>query len=157
MDKSSAWMAHGSFGIAPFDTYTLVTFSGSWNSICLKLFSENLEANRNVDSKRKRCSLVDGRNWGLLTPDSHEIFEEMSRFLSRDYASLDIAFIFNARNLKISRYILEKNKLNPEETMKWEYFQDLDEARLWLCAAGHNLPSLTWEDFPEPISLIKNQ
>ena len=151
MTPSTARRPHGAFGIAPFDTYALITFSGSWNAECVEYFSAMLRKHSGVHAGRRRSSLVDCRKWNMVTSDGQEALRDLSAFLSETYASLNAAFILEPPRVKLAAYFLEKGNIAEGTDMTWGYFSDLTEARDWLIGRGYALPAIEWSDFPAAV------
>lgn len=142
---------HGSFAFTFEENYTLLVASGSWNLECAKIYDALLR--KRVESKPDltRCIIIDGRNWGLETPECGAKIKELHHFLSGYYKALYNAYYLNPENLEVEKYLMDQRNKDFGDVFHWQYFHVLEEAVSWLNSQGFNVPELKDEDFPEPI------
>lgn len=143
--------AHGSFAFTFEKEYTLLAASGSWNLECAEIYDALLR--KRVESKPDvtRCIIVDGRNWGLETPECGAKIKELHQFLSGYYKAIYNAYYLSPENFQVRQFLLDQRNKDFGDVFHWQYFHVLDEAVAWLNSNGFNVPKLTDEDFPEPI------
>jgi hypothetical protein len=151
MPRKSVRPAHGSFAFLFEEDYTLISYSGVWNAECTGIYDELLH--QRVESKPdiRRCVIVDGRNWGLETPESSFKKREVNRHLSQYYEALYIAYVLSPENMNLAKYILDTNNRDYNSVMTWQCYPNVEQAVLWLRALGFTLPDLGPDDFPTPI------
>jgi hypothetical protein len=145
---------HGAFGlkVSEVPKYTLVSMAGAWNYQCTKIYCRCLKDKIRYRPDQRRCAIFDGRRWGLRTPDSENLLLEAYRFIASQYRELHLAYILTSENRHLGRYILDSEFRGFDEVMQWKIFGELHEALEWLRGSGFDLPELTYEDFPMPVS-----
>ena len=151
MREKSRFEAHGAFSFAFEKDYTLISVSESWNMACAEIYTSLLRKRMTSKPDLKRCVVIDGREWGLETPDSGKKLRELNQHLSGYYKVLNIAYILSKENKHLAKYMLDSDNDGFESTMIWNFFMDFPEAVSWLRSEGFNIPDLKSSDFPKPI------
>jgi len=152
MTLKSLRPAHGSFAFSFEDDYTLISISGIWNAECTDIYDTLLRQRVTSKPDLRRCVIIDGRNWGLETPESGIKKRELNRHLSQYYKALYIAYVLNPENLNLAKFILDTNNGDYRNVMTWQFYPDFKQAIPWLRAEGFTLPDLVPDDFPTPIA-----
>ena len=144
--------AHGAFAVKYEEDYALNSVSGSWNLACAEIFNSLIRKRVTLNKPDlKRCLIVDGREWGLETPDCGEKIRELNQFLSGYFKALYIAYVLSPENMHLAKFILDSNNKGFNDIMIWRFFTDFRKAVSWLRSEGFTLPDLEASDFPEPI------
>lgn len=143
--------AHGSFALAYYPDYSLMTSSGAWNAPCARIYDMMVEKRISSVPEGRRCVINDGRNWGFATPESQDIITETSIRMADYYSELYIAYLVRKSQIPLFSYYLDSVNDVARTTNRWQYFTELPDAIVWLRGEGFSLPDLTDGDFPEPI------
>jgi hypothetical protein len=152
MPLKSIRPAHGSFAFSFEDDYTLISFSGIWNAECTDIYDTLLRQRVRSKPDLRRCVIIDGRKWGLETPESGIKKRELNRHLSQYYKALYIAYVLSPDNMNLAKYILDTNNSDYRNVMTWRFYPNFKQAILWLRTEGFALPDLGPDDFPSPIA-----
>lgn len=142
---------HGAFALSFEDDYTLITFSGLWNTECTEIYDALLRQRVTSKPELRRCVLIDARKWGLETPDSGRKKKELNRYLSTYYKELFIAYVLSPDNLHLGKYILDTNNGEFRDVMNWQLFPDLTKAVTWLRTKDFELPEPAELEFPSAL------
>jgi|GEM_PF-2163935 len=143
--------AHGSFAFAFRPEMTLISAEGAWNQECAELYTALIRTRVESHPDQIRCVIIDGRRWGLKTPESGRVIQESNRFISGYYKALYVAYLFSPENVHLGRYIIDADNRVGDAVLHWDFFLRLDDALSWLRSQGFDLPDVADGDFPDPV------